>query len=351
MKKIYFLTLALICAIAANAASITIYAKKAGLLSSKANLYYWGTVSNAPSWPGVAGTTSNQVVAEDGQTYWKWTITATGSFNIIFNNGTSQTADITNLSISQTEYWYVVNSNKTYEQIEKPTAAPALYGSVNITANIPTDNKLILNLSSVVENANDASDVVIKYTVGTSTEEIVYSEDNKPVIADGESVTTWLEGTVKNTVCSTAKKTVYPFMLAFVNTKNWSTVNIYLWDKDGAVLSDTWPGTKMSKNGVSGAYDVYTYLMFADNADYKVKGDYVNVIFNNGSSQTSDLKSKGVLYQVFNGNGSDVTTSVEEIATENVAVEYYNLQGVKVANPENGIFIRKQGSKTTKVVL
>lgn len=32
-------------------------------------------------------------------------------------------------------------------------------------------------------------------------------------------------------------------------------------------------------------------------------------------------------------------------------VEYYNLQGVKVVRPENGIFIKKQGGKTTKVVL
>ena len=39
------------------------------------------------------------------------------------------------------------------------------------------------------------------------------------------------------------------------------------------------------------------------------------------------------------------------VAGENAPVEYYNLQGVKVARPENGIFIRKQGSKTTKVVL
>ena len=37
--------------------------------------------------------------------------------------------------------------------------------------------------------------------------------------------------------------------------------------------------------------------------------------------------------------------------SENVApVEYYNLQGVKVANPENGVFIKVQGSKATKVV-
>ena len=35
----------------------------------------------------------------------------------------------------------------------------------------------------------------------------------------------------------------------------------------------------------------------------------------------------------------------------NAPVEYYNLQGVRVANPANGIFIRRQGSKATKVIL
>lgn len=33
------------------------------------------------------------------------------------------------------------------------------------------------------------------------------------------------------------------------------------------------------------------------------------------------------------------------------AVEYYNLQGVRVANPENGIFIKRQGNKATKVLV
>ena len=34
----------------------------------------------------------------------------------------------------------------------------------------------------------------------------------------------------------------------------------------------------------------------------------------------------------------------------NAPVEYYNLQGVKVANPDKGIFIRKQGKTTKKVI-
>ncbi len=45
------------------------------------------------------------------------------------------------------------------------------------------------------------------------------------------------------------------------------------------------------------------------------------------------------------------TTSLNEVsADENAPVEYFNLQGVRVANPANGLFIKKQGSKVTKVI-
>ncbi len=48
-----------------------------------------------------------------------------------------------------------------------------------------------------------------------------------------------------------------------------------------------------------------------------------------------------------------IQTGVEVIepTEENAPVEFYNLQGVRVANPEHGIFIRRQGSKTAKVIL
>jgi len=47
----------------------------------------------------------------------------------------------------------------------------------------------------------------------------------------------------------------------------------------------------------------------------------------------------------------DAATAIDAIEVENAPVEYYNLQGVKVENPSNGIFIKKQGAKATKVVL
>lgn len=44
------------------------------------------------------------------------------------------------------------------------------------------------------------------------------------------------------------------------------------------------------------------------------------------------------------------TTGIDAIvADENAPVEYYNLQGIRVAEPSNGIFIRRQDNKTTKV--
>ena len=47
----------------------------------------------------------------------------------------------------------------------------------------------------------------------------------------------------------------------------------------------------------------------------------------------------------------DPVTAIESVEAASAAVEYYNLQGVKVANPEKGIFIKKAGNKTTKVIL
>lgn len=42
---------------------------------------------------------------------------------------------------------------------------------------------------------------------------------------------------------------------------------------------------------------------------------------------------------------------VVEVQDENAPVEYFNMQGVRVQNPENGMYIRRQGSKTSKVVV
>ena len=49
--------------------------------------------------------------------------------------------------------------------------------------------------------------------------------------------------------------------------------------------------------------------------------------------------------------GDGPTVAISSIDADNAQAVYYNLQGVRVNNPENGVFIVKKGDKTYKVVI
>lgn len=49
----------------------------------------------------------------------------------------------------------------------------------------------------------------------------------------------------------------------------------------------------------------------------------------------------------FDNSGVESVT----VADENAPVEYFNLQGVRVANPSNGLYIRRQGNQVSKVLV
>lgn len=54
--------------------------------------------------------------------------------------------------------------------------------------------------------------------------------------------------------------------------------------------------------------------------------------------------------QIIEAPGETIT-SVDFMIEDEAPAEYYNLQGIKVNNPNGGIFIKKQGNKVSKVVL
>ena len=74
--------------------------------------------------------------------------------------------------------------------------------------------------------------------------------------------------------------------------------------------------------------------------------------------EVNKLKARGlvmpanrfVLNQLLLVPNNPTGTTNLVIDNNDCAVEYYNLQGVRVSNPENGIFIRRQGNKTIKVI-
>lgn len=88
-------------------------------------------------------------------------------------------------------------------------------------------------------------------------------------------------------------------------------------------------------------------LHYANNTSHFADGKLVLEVHFGGNAG-KDISLSNLTFKL---NVDGDYSGVENIATENAPVEYYNLQGVKVANPEKGIYIKKQGDKTTKVVL
>ncbi len=45
------------------------------------------------------------------------------------------------------------------------------------------------------------------------------------------------------------------------------------------------------------------------------------------------------------------TSSIATVASDNTEAVYYNLNGMRVANPANGLYIKVQGGKASKVLV
>lgn len=120
---------------------------------------------------------------------------------------------------------------------------------------------------------------------------------------------------------------------------------------------------KIAKPYVYETYDYEDGSHFYYSEAYKWEEDGVTVqqvqldLWTSDASivMLDDVKNSGHNFILFyvTGETEEWTTAVKDINIddENAPVEYFNLQGVRVENPENGIFIRRQGSKTSKVAL
>jgi hypothetical protein len=99
-------------------------------------------------------------------------------------------------------------------------------------------------------------------------------------------------------------------------------------------------------NGVSSASFVKAYEDGDDDAEAGEITDAVESFRTITFTATSTCKLTAISFDL------ESSTGVEEIEAEATGVAaYYNLQGVRVANPAHGIYIRVQGNRATKVML
>ena len=99
--------------------------------------------------------------------------------------------------------------------------------------------------------------------------------------------------------------------------------------------------------------DLYqNYIEFELTAPKTVTiGYHKDVNQNNYSHPVNDFRLE-YFDPNYTGNSTVGGSGVADVVIdENAPVEYYNLQGIRVAEPANGIYIVKQGNKTKKVVL
>lgn len=305
---------------------------------SKVNAYFWSDDNKEmTSWPGKKMTDKGNNIFDievpDGAKY------------VIFNNGDSQTDD---LRIADGNKIYSNGSWQNYSAVKptQPTTAPSptvrpttiatqptttqpttsqpattqpastqpsttqpvtepsnriLIGDVDLNGTITVCDstevqRYIANISTLSDEALIAADVNKDSVISVKDATMIQAYIVKLIVEDSYCGTYTENVAPTQPTTNVTKPTTEPTSIQtknyvyFNNTENWSTVNVYVWSsKDSTYMS--WPGKAMESIGNN------TYRFELPNgAEY--------AIFNNGSTQTDDLKIPDVNMIYSNGQWS-----------------------------------------------
>lgn len=322
-------------------ATITVYIKS----ESAPNLYAWGENSGGESvepcgtWPGKKLSDTRVV---DGIEFYYFTFDDMETVNVIINNGSDKTDDIKGIT---EDVYYEYNGTTGYTKLDvNPVVEPSVsfspkggdfYNEVSVTATAR-------NASSAWYQIGDGDRVTFSgstsFTLGADMD-----IDESVTVSWGAT-----DGTATKTGAVTYTKCAEPegIRIYYDNSvTKWSTVKIHHW----SVEETTWPGNNME-----------LYAQLPDMFTYVLPVGTTGVVINNGNGeQTVDITNpennrvyKGTVktdkWQIEKG---ETIAGVEDItaADSEQPVEWYNLQGMRVAEPTTGIYIRRQGNQVTKI--
>ena len=289
MKKFYFLTLALICAFVANASNI----------GANAKLYFDGT-----DWG------HNYVNFLIGHDSWSsaYNMTKIQGTNLYYKNMPQWNGFTKFVILGCKDAWNGdegsgVSTRKGYADYSTSEYTSTYDFYANNTY-LLTRNENVLNMPEYISegyNGLNHTQTINVDGVGSVTVSSVKLSSANATTATSETATVTTDN--ETSTASTSIDAAYTATVTCVATPG---------------EGESFVGWFEGENCLS---DDETYSYVATNAPKTIKAEF----------------SK--------------STAIEEVGVDAGEAVYYNLQGVKVANPENGIFIKKQGGRTSKVVL
>lgn len=314
------------------------------------------------------------IAGEKGQTITKVVMTSTGKnycgFNAVSSGSGSWTTSspyIYTWDGSATEITFTAGAAQTRIKeivitytpdasavvVDKPVIAPAegAYGEAQeVTITAAADNKVYYTLDG--SKPTDAS------TLYTAPFTVSESATVKAIAVDPDdnesSVVTTIIAIAEGANGNGTEAAPYNAIAANAAALAGITGNVYV------------EGTISKIDELSTQYGNATYYISADGSEadqlYIYRGYSLN-----GEKFTSENDLKAGMKVVVNGdlslyNGTPQLNTGSKIVSlntsgiagveidENAPVEYFNLQGVRVNNPANGLYIMRQGDKVVKVV-
>ena len=355
MKKILSLLVfvaALLTSLAAKA-EITIYVQKdAPFTISK--IYAFGGTKNEifGGWPGSDVITQNSTTINGTEYYYVVLGADIESTNIIFNNGSSnaQTKNITNIT-ETTAYKITGNSNQyDFQTVSLQMATPVISCAGNLVSITCADKEATIyyTIDGEEPNATNGFEYTKPFKIEQDCTVKAIAVREKFVDSNVASQ----ECTFSNGITIYVKKDGAPFTINY----------IYAWvptSEGNKNITASWPGDNFQGEIVE---DGITFVAYTFDEQYKK----INILFTQGDGQPQTVDITDITYSTTfeilsdkEGNKYKVntmkTTGIESIAEDAeetvVAPEYYNLQGIKIANPENGLYIKRIGNKTEKVYI
>lgn len=374
MKK-FLLSLAAVALVSGFASAKTVYWDNSETDWANVYAHSWNP---ATTWPGEKVT---ETVEIDGKTYYAATI-EDAKTNVIFDNGTgAQTEDLPAVDFQN---GYAYNLDGTSVEVGQgggddpdPDVVPLyIVGSVsNWTSSAAYkmtadgNGNYTIHLDKLSGDFKITTDIV----AGKWNDEYTYTSGEAMALGQeytctaGGSANMSVEGLGATDV--TVDFNINTLVIKVTGTAITEAVVKYF--LKGNFESELWPSTELvENNGLYSAsirpataecsFIVYKTVDGVESGWYKgveaIPGQTVTMLNDQGGDATVTLNIGSTYLFAFEPETLaltvTMTSGVADIeAAEDVPAVYYNLQGVRVANPANGLFLEVRGNQVRKVAV